>query len=135
MANADPIGCRKHKLAMPQAAIAGRAGRVNVFMLDKNSAENTVPGSSAPGKEALLLTAIVVKIEEVYVPTELRKQLDLQKVEAVAEKIMDEADERPIQVRRGKGRYVLVKGVHRLEARKALGEETIQASLVRARQH
>ena len=43
-----------------------------------------------------------------------------------------EADERPIQVRRGKGHYVLVKGVHRLEARKALGEETIQAYIVRA---
>lgn len=82
-----------------------------------------------------MLTTIVVKIEEIYVPMELRKQLDLQKVEAVAEKIMEEAEERPIQVRRGKGRYVLVKGVHRLEACKALGEETIQAYIVRARQH
>ena len=82
-----------------------------------------------------MLTTIVVKIEEIYVPMELRKHLDLQKVEAVAEKIMEEAQERPIQVRRGKGRYVLVKGVHRLEACKALGEETIQAYIVRARQH
>lgn len=82
-----------------------------------------------------MLTEVVVKIEEIYVPTELRKQLDLQKVEAVAEEIMAEAKERPIQVRQGKGRYVLVKGVHRLEARKALGEETIRAYLVRARQH
>lgn len=82
-----------------------------------------------------MLTTIVVKIEEIYVPTQLRKHLDLQKVEALAEKIMEEAQERPIQVRRGKGRYVLVKGVHRLEACKALGEETIQAYLVRARQH
>ena len=96
---------------------------------------DTVPGSSVRGKEPVLLTTIVVKIEEIYVPTQLRKQLDLQKVEAVAEKIMEEAEERPIQVRRGKGRYVLVKGVHRLEASKALGEETIQAYIVRARQH
>ena len=82
-----------------------------------------------------MLTTIVVKIEEIYVPTQLRKHLDLQKVEALAEKIMEEAQERPIQVRRGKGRYVLVKGVHRLEACKALGEETIQSYIVRARQH
>lgn len=82
-----------------------------------------------------MLTEAVVNIEEIYVPTELRKQLDLQKVEAVAEEIMAEAAERPIQLRRGKGRYVLVKGVHRLEARKALGEETIRAYIVRARQH
>ena len=106
-----------------------------VFVLDKMSAGDTVPGSSAPGKETVLLTAVVVKIEEIYVPTERRKQLDPQEVEAVAEKIMAGAEERPIQVRRGKGRYVLVKGVHRLEARKALGEETIQAYIVRARQH
>ena len=96
---------------------------------------DTVPWSLALGKETLLLTAVEVKIEEIYVPTELRKQLDPQEVEAVAEKILAEAKERPVQVRRGKGRYVLVKGVHRLEARKALGEETIQAYIVRARQH
>ena len=94
-----------------------------------------MPGSLALGKETVLLTTVVVKIEEIYVPTELRKQIDLQQVEALAEKIMAETEERPIQVRRGKGRYVLVKGVHRLEARKALGEETIQAFVVRARQH
>ena len=82
-----------------------------------------------------MLTVAVVKIEEIYVPTELRKQLDPQKVEAVAEEIMAEAEEKPIRVRRGKGRYVLIKGVHRLEARKALGEETIQAYIGRARPH
>ncbi len=106
-----------------------------VFVLEEMSAGDTVPGSSALGKETVLLTTVVVKIEEIYVPTELRKQIDLQQVEAVAEKIMAETEKRPIQVRRGKGRYVLVKGVHRLEARKALGEETIQAFVVRARQH
>ena len=82
-----------------------------------------------------MLTVAVVKIEEIYVPTELRKQLDLQQIEAVAEEIMAEAEEKPIRVRRGKGRYVLIKGVHRLEARKALGEETIQAYIGRARPH
>lgn len=89
----------------------------------------------APGKGPVLLTSVDVKIAEIYVPTGLRKLLDPQKVEAIAETIMAEAEERPIRVRRGKGRYVLVDGVHRLEARKALGEATIQAYIVRARLH
>ncbi len=81
------------------------------------------------------MLVVSLKIEEIYVPMERRKELDPQRVESVAETIMEEAEERPIQVRRGKDRYVLVKGVHRLEARKALGEETIQAFIVSARQH
>ena len=68
-------------------------------------------------------------------PAERRKELDAQKVERLAEEILAEAGETPIQVREGKGRYVLVRGVHRLEARKALSEETIQAFIVAARQH
>lgn len=81
-----------------------------------------------------MLKAVAIKIDEIYVPASHRKTLDLKKVERVAEAIMEE-DELPIQVRRGKDRYVLVKGVHRLEARKALGDETIQAFLVAAHQH
>lgn len=80
-----------------------------------------------------MLKAVVLKIADIYVPTERRKELDLQRVESLAAEILDEAEELPIQVRRGKDRYVLVKGVHRLEARKALGEETIQAFIVSAR--
>ncbi len=81
------------------------------------------------------MLAVILKIEEIYVPVERRKELDLQRVESVAEEIMEEAEEQPILVRQGKDRYVLVKGVHRLEARKALGEETIQAFIVNARRH
>ena len=81
------------------------------------------------------MLAVSLKIEEIYVPVERRKELDLQRVDSVAEKIIEEAEEQPILVRQGKDRYVLVKGVHRLEARKALGEETIQAFIVGARQH
>ena len=82
-----------------------------------------------------MLKAIVINIKEIYVPTGLRKGLDAGRVELVAEEIMEEANEHPIQVRQGKDRYVLVKGVHRLEARKALGDETIQAFIVAAQQH
>lgn len=82
-----------------------------------------------------MLKAVVLKIDEIYVPVERRKELDPQRVESVAVEIMEEDEENPIQVRRGKDRYVLVKGVHRLEARKALGEKTIQAFIVNARPH
>jgi len=83
----------------------------------------------------MFLPAVILKIEEIYVPVEHRKELDPQRVESVAEKIMEEAEEQPILVRQGKDRYVLVKGIHRLEARKALGEETIKAFIVSARRH
>jgi len=49
--------------------------------------------------------------------------------------MMEDDDEQPIQVRRGKDRFVLVSGVNRLEASKALGEETIRAYVVGARLH
>ncbi len=81
------------------------------------------------------MIAVILKIEEIYVPLDRRKELDLQRVESVAEKIMEEVEEQPILVRRDSDRYVLVKGVHRLEARKALGEETIQAFIVSPRRH
>jgi ParB-like chromosome segregation protein Spo0J len=41
----------------------------------------------------------------------------------------------PIQVRRDGDRFVLVEGLHRLEACKALGEETIYGYLTQAHKH
>jgi ParB-like chromosome segregation protein Spo0J len=82
-----------------------------------------------------LLKPITVKITDIYVPADRRKELDPEKVETVAEEIMEEDEEQPIMVRQGKDRYVLTRGVHRLEARKALGEETIQAFVVGAKLH
>ncbi len=82
-----------------------------------------------------MLKAIEVKIADIYLPADRRKELDTQKAERVAENIMEGGESLPIQVRQGKDRYVLVKGIHRLEARKALGDVTIQAFIVGARQH
>ena len=82
-----------------------------------------------------MLKAVALKIDEIYVPADRRKELDPQVIEQVAEEMMEGAEERPVQVRQGKDRYVLVKGVNRLEACKALGEKTIQAIIVQARQH
>lgn len=79
------------------------------------------------------LRALEVRIDEIYVPSDRRKELESARVEEVAEEILSEAEQRPIQIRKGKDRYVLVKGIHRLEARRSLGEETIQAFVVAAR--
>ncbi len=82
-----------------------------------------------------MLKAVSLNIDEIYVTAALSKELDPERVEQVAEEIMAETEVQPIQVRQGKDRYVLVKGVHRLEAHKALGDKTIQAFIVAARQH
>jgi len=82
-----------------------------------------------------LLKTVAVNIDEIYVPLERRKELDPEKVEAIAESIVEGTDERPIQVRRGKDRFVLVKGVNRLEARKSLGDTVIYAYIVSAQKH
>lgn len=83
----------------------------------------------------VLLKAIVIKIEDVYVPAERRRELDPEKIDQAAEEIMAEVEQQPIHVRQGKDRYVLVKGIHRLEARKALGEDSIEAYIVAAKLH
>jgi ParB-like chromosome segregation protein Spo0J len=82
-----------------------------------------------------LLKAISVKIEDVYVPAGRRKELDADKLDQAIEGIMEDVELEPIQVRKGDGRYVLVKGIHRLEARKALGDINIQVFIVGARLH
>ncbi|MEE8546163.1 MAG: ParB N-terminal domain-containing protein [Alphaproteobacteria bacterium] len=79
-----------------------------------------------------MLEDVVLKLDEIYVPVKRRKTLDEAKVEAIAESILESGQQTPIQVRRGKNRYVLVTGVHRYEALKALGEETIVALIVSA---
>jgi len=76
-----------------------------------------------------------LKVDEIYVPTKRRKTLDVKLVNEIAESMLEEGQLTPIQVRRGNGRYVLVEGLHRLEACKALGEESIVGLIVQARRH
>lgn len=80
-----------------------------------------------------MLNPEALPLDEIYVPVKLRNTLDQAEVEAIAESILEEKDQRPIQVRRGKDRYVLIKGLHRLEAVRALGDKTIDALIVQAR--
>ncbi len=74
-------------------------------------------------------------IERIYVPAKRAKTLDAAKVEALAEDILENGQKVPIRVRAGKGRFVLQEGLHRLEALRALGEETVEGFVTQARQH
>jgi ParB-like chromosome segregation protein Spo0J len=72
-------------------------------------------------------------IDQIYVPVKRVKTLDAERVTALAEAILEDGQTTPIQVREGKGRYVLIEGLHRLEAMKALGEAQIEGYVVQAR--
>lgn len=78
------------------------------------------------------MRVVDVPVDEVYIPAAKRKTLDLEKVENLAEDILENGLQRPIYVRLGKGRYVLQEGLHRLEALKLLGENRIQSHIVQA---
>ena len=75
------------------------------------------------------------KIDEIYVPVKRRKTLNMKVVNDIAESILEKGQLTPILVRRDRERFVLVEGLHRLEACKALGEETIVGLIVQARLH
>lgn len=80
-----------------------------------------------------MLDAVPIALEEIYVPAKRRRTLDAAKVEALAESIIEDGLKMPIHVRRDKERYVLLEGLHRLEAMRALGEATIEALVVGVR--
>ena len=82
-----------------------------------------------------LLETKVIGVEEIYVPVKRRKDLKPETVEAIAESMLEHGQKTPISVRSDGERFVLVEGLHRLEACKALGEATINAIVVAARQH
>ena len=84
---------------------------------------------------AMVMKDVQIRIEEIYVPTKRRAEIKPEVVEALAESILEEGLKVPISVRQGQGRYVLVSGLQRLEACRALGEDTITAIVVAARQH
>jgi ParB-like chromosome segregation protein Spo0J len=76
-----------------------------------------------------------IPIASIYVPTKRRSTLNPETVESLAQNIMDVGQQVPILVRADGERFVLVEGLHRLEACRALGETTIFAYLVQARKH
>ena len=77
----------------------------------------------------------ILSIADIYVPAKRRSTLDPATVQAIAASMLDVGQLNPIMVRRDGERFVLVEGLHRLEACKALGEKTIVGILVQARRH
>jgi len=74
-------------------------------------------------------------IAKIHVPVKRRATLDPKVVDAIAESILEVGQQTPVLVRPDGDRFVLVEGLHRLEACKKLGEDTIFGFLVQARRH
>lgn len=89
---------------------------------------------------AMLACVVMMKrepfpIANIYVPTARRATLNPKIVDEFAESILQNGLKDPILVRRDGERFVLVEGLHRLEACRKLGEATIFGYLVQARRH
>jgi ParB-like chromosome segregation protein Spo0J len=74
-------------------------------------------------------------VAKIYVPIARRKTLDPKRVDEIAQSMLEGGQQTPILVRPDGARFVLVEGLHRLEAAKALGEQTIVGFRVAARKH
>jgi ParB/RepB/Spo0J family partition protein len=75
------------------------------------------------------------EIASIYVPVKRRATLEQGKVEEIAASILANGLLTPILVRPDGDRYVLVEGLHRLEAAKSLGATVIAGYRVSARKH
>jgi len=82
-----------------------------------------------------MLEKLSVPIASVRVPVKRSKTLDADKLQLIAEDMIEKGQTTPIQVRRDGDSYVLIEGLHRLEALRALGETMVEAVIVRARLH
>src|SRR6187402_2153426 len=71
-------------------------------------------------------------IEKIFVPTKQKKAIKPETIAEIAESMLDIGQQTPISVRLDGDRLLLVEGLHRLEACKALGETTILGVLVPA---
>ncbi len=78
---------------------------------------------------------VTIRIGEIYVPAKRRREVKPETVSELADSILEDGLKVPISVRKDGARYVLISGLQRLEACKALGEETITAIITGARQH
>ena len=74
-------------------------------------------------------------VANIYVPLERRKTLDQKRVDDLAASMLENGQQTPILVRPDGARFVLVEGLHRLEAARALGEQSIVGFRVDARKH
>ncbi len=77
----------------------------------------------------------IFAVADIYVPVKRRATLEQKRVDEIAASMLDNGQQTPILVRPDGARFVLVEGLHRLEAAKALGEKTIIGFRVDARKH
>jgi sulfiredoxin len=95
-----------------------------------------IQGEGSPSSaETQMLKRQTFAIADIYVPVKRRMTLNPATVRQIAESILEVGLQSPILVRQDGARLVLVEGLHRLEACKELGEQTIVAFLVQARRH
>jgi ParB-like chromosome segregation protein Spo0J len=74
-------------------------------------------------------------VTDIYVPVKRRATLKHETVQEISQSMLEVGQTTPILVRRDDARLVLVHGLHRLEACKALGEESIFGYFVQAQKH
>jgi sulfiredoxin len=74
-------------------------------------------------------------VAAIYVPVKRRATLVAARVDEIAASMLKDGQQVPIKVRADGDRFVLIEGLHRLEAAKALGEKTIVGYRVDARKH
>jgi sulfiredoxin len=74
-------------------------------------------------------------VANIYVPVKRRATLDPKRVDEIAQSMLKDGQQTPILVRADGARFVLIEGLHRLEAAKSLGEATIIGFRVDARKH
>ncbi|MEM7685756.1 MAG: ParB N-terminal domain-containing protein [Paracoccaceae bacterium] len=72
-------------------------------------------------------------IANVRVPAKRKRTLEAAKVDDLANDILENGQTTPIRVRADGDAFVLIEGLHRLEALRALGEDQINGYLVQAR--
>jgi sulfiredoxin len=82
-----------------------------------------------------MMKRATLPIADIYVPMKRRATLDQKRVDEIAASILDKGLQAPILVRSDGARFVLVEGLHRLEAAKALGEKTIVVTSSSLKQH
>ena len=90
-------------------------------------------------KECVRLPAMMkrenIPVDNIHVPVNRRATLEQARVDELAALMLKDGQQTPILVRVDGDRFVLVEGLHRLEAAKALGETTIVGYRVEARKH
>jgi sulfiredoxin len=112
-------------------------GRTGLAIAAKTEHSRRIGGaqSAHAWDSAAMMKREAMPIASIYVPVKRRATLNSATVDEIAESMMKDGQKTPILVRRDGERFILVEGLHRLEACKKLGETTIFCYLVDARKH